>query len=45
MPSITGSMKAETPHIEFMREFLGLFIILAAFVFHYFQAKKRSIKT
>ena len=42
MPSITGSMKAESPHIEFVREFLGLFIILLALVFHYFQARKQS---
>lgn len=40
MPTITGSMKAESPHIEFVREFLGLLIILLALVFHYFQARK-----
>lgn len=26
MPTITGSMKAEEPHIEYTREFLGLFL-------------------
>ncbi len=26
MPSIIGEMKATTPHIEWMREFLGLFL-------------------
>ena len=40
MPSITGSMKAESPYIEYLREFLGLFIMLLALLFHYFQAKK-----
>lgn len=40
MPSITGSMKAESPYIEYLREFLGLFIVLLALFFHYFQAKK-----
>jgi Transmembrane family 220, helix len=42
MPSITGSMKAESPYIEYLREFLGLFIALLALVFHYFQARKKS---
>ena len=32
MPTITGSMKAEEPHIEFTREFLGLLICLDHFV-------------
>ena len=40
MPSITGSMKAESPYIEYLREFLGLLIIFLALLFHYFQAKK-----
>ena len=40
MPSITGSMKAESPYIEYLREFLGLFIMFLALLFHYFQAKK-----
>ncbi len=43
MPSITGSMKAESPHVELVREFLGLLIALAALLFHYFQAKKKSV--
>lgn len=33
MPTITGSMKAESPHVELVREFLGLVICLAALVF------------
>ncbi len=40
MPSFTGSMKAESPYIEYLREFLGLFMALLALLFHYFQAKK-----
>lgn len=32
-PSITGSMKAEEPHIELVREFLGLFVAVLALVF------------
>jgi hypothetical protein len=30
MPTITGSMKAEAPHIEYTREFLGLALCGAA---------------
>lgn len=37
MPTITGSMKAEAPHIEFTREFLGLLICLGILVFYYFE--------
>lgn len=37
MPTITGSMKAEAPHIEFTREFLGLLISLGTLVFYYFE--------
>ena len=40
MPSITGSMKAEQPHIEFTREFLGLLICLAVLTYHFFKAQK-----
>ena len=32
MPTITGSMKAEAPHIELTREFFGLLIIWATLV-------------
>ncbi|MCH2083482.1 MAG: transmembrane 220 family protein [Saprospiraceae bacterium] len=41
-PSITESMKAEKPHIEYTREFLGLIICGIGFGFLYFQAKKRN---
>ena len=37
MPTITESMKAEEPHIEFTREFLGLLIGLGTLVFYYFE--------
>lgn len=42
MPTITGSMKAEAPHIELTREFLGLAVCMAALGFQYFQAKKKG---
>lgn len=32
MPSIVGEMKATTPHIEWMREFLGLILCLGSMV-------------
>ena len=37
--SIVESMKAEKPHIELTREFLGLFICLAVLIFHW-KSKK-----
>ncbi len=37
MPSITGSMKAESPHIELVREFLG-FLIAGIALAGYFAA-------
>ncbi len=38
--SIVGSMKAEKPHIELTREFLGLLIISGVLFFQYKQSKK-----
>ena len=35
MPTITGSMKAESPHIELVREFLGLLILIGTLIFQY----------
>ena len=35
MPNIAGQMKAEAPHIEFTREFLGLFICLGVLFWQY----------
>ncbi len=40
MPSITSEMKTTEPHIEIVREFLGLLISLIVLVFHYFQSRK-----
>ncbi len=34
MPNIAGSMKAETPYIEFTREFLGLLLAGLVFFWH-----------
>lgn len=42
MPTITGSMKAEAPHIELMREFSGLFLCLVVLIFQYIQARKQT---
>jgi len=39
-PSIAESMKAEKPHIEFVREFFGLVIAFLALLFHFFQKRK-----
>ncbi len=32
-PTITGSMKAESPHVELVREFLGLLLAVAALMY------------
>lgn len=40
MPTIAASMKAEAPHIELTREFLGLLICISALVFHYYRSLK-----
>lgn len=40
MPSVTSSMKAETPYIEHVREFGGLFIsFLATFIYYIIHKK------
>jgi len=39
-PNIAESMKTEKPHIEFVREFLGLGIAFSVLLFHFFQTKK-----
>ncbi len=41
--SITGSMKAESPHIELVREFLGLFLSLLTLLF-LLKSKKKSVE-
>lgn len=38
-PSITGSMKAESPFIEFVREFFGLGICLAGVIWYWKKSK------
>lgn len=40
MPNIAGEMKTEEPHIELMREFLGLVICAGALTFQYVQSRK-----
>ncbi len=42
MPSIVGSMKAESKYIELVREFFGLFISVATLIFYFIRAKKQS---
>jgi len=40
MPTITGSMKAEEPHIEYTREFLGLFLCGLVLSCHFRRSRK-----
>lgn len=42
MPSITGSMQAHEPHIEVVREFLGLLIAVLALVGLYFTTSRSA---
>ena len=42
-PTITGKMKAESPHVEYTREFLGLLICLLGVGFLYYQSIKTKI--
>lgn len=42
-PTITESMKAEAPHIEFTREFLGLFLCMIVLSFQLLQEKKHLV--
>lgn len=44
MPSITGSMKAESPHIELVREFLGVTIVVVVLVFQYVRVRYRALR-
>ncbi len=39
-PSITGEMKAISPHVELVREFLGLVLCLIVLVYHYIRYTK-----
>lgn len=40
IPSITGSMKAESPEVELMREFFGLLLCVIAILFNWRQDLK-----
>jgi len=40
LPSITGTMKAESPFIEFVREFFGLAICLLATVIYWKKSRR-----
>jgi hypothetical protein len=42
MPSITGSMKAESPFIELAREFFGLLLCFVTLIFYLILFKKRN---
>ena len=40
-PNIAGEMKTEEPHIELVREFLGLVICFGALIYQFIQLKKQ----
>ena len=42
MSSITSSMKAETPHVELVREFLGLVLVLITLGWLYWSGRKNN---
>lgn len=42
MPSITGSMSAETPYIEYVREFMGLLICISSMAYLYLSENGES---
>ena len=44
MPSITSSMKAESPFIEYTREFLGFVLCFVAMLWHVPYKKKGDLK-
>ncbi len=41
LPNIAGQMKAESPHIEFTREFLGLAICVATLAWQFWLSKRK----
>lgn len=43
-PDIAETMKTDRPYIEFVREFFGLIISLAALLFHFYQIRKLDSK-
>lgn len=44
MPSVTGSMRAETPYIEYVREFGGLLLCAAAVIWLYRDSHRNPRK-
>ncbi len=42
MPTIVEEMKTEKPHIEVVREFLGLLLAFLTLAFHYWQAWRQG---
>lgn len=40
MPTITGQMKAESPHVELVREFLGFLIAGTGYLIYYLIHRK-----
>ena len=42
VPTITGSMQAESPFIEFIREFFGLGLCLMGLVWYYRKSRQNS---
>jgi hypothetical protein len=45
MPSIIESMKAESPHVELVREFLGVAICLVVLIFQYTRCRYLALTT
>ena len=41
-PNIASEMKTEEPHIELVREFLGLFICVGVLIFHLLEVKRQK---
>ncbi len=44
MPTITGSMKAATPYVENVREFLGVAIVLVIMLFQYTRSRILAVR-
>lgn len=42
MPNIATEMKAEAPHIEFAREFLGLLLCVAVLIWQYIRTIRQQ---
>jgi len=45
MPSITESMKASSPYVELVREFLGVAIAFAAIIYQYTRVRYKALKS